>query len=121
MYIVAPLAPACMLMVWFIGRMLPEIGVNPEVLAQALPFLNAMNWSTLPLLLYFAFRRYLQAVDLAKPVTFALISANFVNLLGDWILIYGHLGSPAFGVAGSGWSTCLSRASMAAVLFGFVL
>ncbi|PYY02509.1 MAG: hypothetical protein DMG64_11465 [Acidobacteria bacterium] len=38
MYIVAPLAPACMLMVWFIGRMLPEIGVNPEVLAQALPF-----------------------------------------------------------------------------------
>src|SRR5205814_838618 len=56
MYIVAPLAPACMLMVWFIGRMLPEIGVNPEVLAQALPFLRAMNWSTLPMLLYFGDR-----------------------------------------------------------------
>jgi len=120
LYLVAPLAPTSMFMVWLIGRSLPAMGVNPGVLAQALPFLNAMNWSTLPLLLYFAFRRYLQVVDLAKPVTFALISANLVNLLGDWILIYGHLGSPAFGVAGSGWSTCLSRAYMAAVLFGVV-
>jgi MATE family multidrug resistance protein len=97
------------------------MGVNPEVLAQALPFLRAMNWSTLPLLLYFAFRRYLQAVDLVKPITFALISANVVNLVGDWILIYGHLGSPAFGVVGSGWSTCISRVYMAALLFGVVV
>ena len=73
------------------------------------------------MLLYFAFRRYLQAVDLVKPVTFALISANVVNLIGDWILIYGHLGSPVFGVAGSGWSTCISRTYMATVLFAVVV
>src|SRR5947207_286339 len=72
LYIVAPLAPACMLMVWFIGRMLPAIGVNPEVLAQALPFLRAMNWSTLAMPLYFACRRYLQALDLVTPVPLAL-------------------------------------------------
>src|SRR5438067_2467005 len=121
LYIVAPLAPATMFMIWLIGRVLPGMGVNPEVLAQALPFLRAMNWSTLPLLLYFAFRRYLQAVDLVKPITFALISANVVNLVGDWILIYGHLGSPAFGVAGSGWSTCISRLYMASLLLGVVV
>ncbi|HWY68523.1 MAG TPA: MATE family efflux transporter [Terriglobales bacterium] len=120
-YIVAPLAPASMFVVWLIGRLLPGMGVNPEVLAQALPFLRAMNWSTLPLLLYFAFRRYLQAVNLVKPVTFALISANVVNLVGDWILIYGHLGFPPYGVAGSGWSTCISRTYMAAVLFAVVV
>ena len=121
LYIVAPLAPALMTIVWLIGRMFPEMGVNPGVLSQALPFLRAMNWSTLPLLLYFAFRRYLQAVDLVRPVTFALISANLVNLLGDWALIYGHLGAPALGVAGSGLSTCVSRVYMAAVLFTAVL
>lgn len=121
MYIVIPLAPASMFMVWLIGRLLPGMGVNPGVLAQALPFLRAMNWSTLPLLLYFAFRRYLQAVDLVKPVTFALISANVVNVVGDWILIYGHLGFRAYGVVGSGWSTCISRVYMAAVLFVVVV
>ena len=121
LYIVAPLAPTLMFLVWLAGRLLPGMGVNPGVLKQALPFLNAMNWSTLPLLLYFAFRRYLQAVDLVKPITFALISANIVNLLGDWVLIYGHWGSPAFGVAGSGWSTCISRVYMATVLFAAVM
>jgi len=117
LYILVPLTPALMFFIWLFGRMLPKMGINPAVLEQTLPFLEAMNWSTLPLLLYFAFRRYLQAVDLVKPVTFALISANVVNLVGDWVLIYGHWGSPAFGVAGSGWSTCISRVYMAAVLF----
>src|SRR5207248_2698522 len=121
LYIVLPLTPALMLLVWTAGRMLPKMGINPEVLAQTLPFLNAMNWSTLPLLLYFAFRRYLEAIVLVKPVTFALISANLVNLAGDWILIYCHLGSPPFGVTGSGWSTCISRAYMAALLCAVVV
>jgi multidrug resistance protein, MATE family len=39
-----------------------------------------------------------------------------VNLAGNWALVYGHLGARAFGVAGSGWSTCISRAYMVAVL-----
>ena len=44
---------------------------------------EALNWSTLPLLLYFVFRRYLQGMNLAKPVMFALVSANLVNLVGQ--------------------------------------
>lgn len=117
LYIVAPLAPALMFLIWLAGLVLPNIGINPGVLSQALPFLRAMNWSTLPLLLYFAFRRYLQAVDVVKPVTFGLISANVVNFVGDWALIYGHWGFPALGVVGSGWSTFAARVYMAAVLF----
>src|SRR5205085_8220525 len=74
LYIVAPLTPICMLLVWLAGASIPSLGVNRAVMAQALPFLKAMNWSTLSLFLYFAFRRYLQAVNIVKPVTFALIS-----------------------------------------------
>lgn len=121
LYIVAPLTPVLMTLIWCAGRLLPTMGIDHGVLKQTLPFLRAMNYSTLPLLLYFAFRRYLQAIDVVKPVTFALISANVVNLLGDWILIYGHLGAPALGVTGSGISTCFSRTYLAAVLFGAVL
>ena len=47
---------------------------------------------------------------------FALISANLVNLVGDWALIYGHLGLPAMGITGSGWATCFARIYMAGVL-----
>jgi len=80
------------------------------------PFLSALNWGTLPLLCYFALRRYLQAVHVVNPIMFALISANIVNLVGDWALIYGHLGFQAMGIPGSGWSTCGARIYMALVM-----
>jgi MATE family multidrug resistance protein len=93
-----------------------SVGAQPAVLDQAIPYLRAVNWSTLPLLFYFAFRRYLQGIDLAKPVMFSLLSANIVNLLGNWALVFGHLGFRPLGTVGSGWSTCIARVYMAAVL-----
>jgi MATE family multidrug resistance protein len=47
---------------------------------------------------------------------FALVSANLVNLAGNWILIWGHWGFPAMGTVGSGWSTCVARIYMMGVL-----
>src|SRR5512146_1205148 len=110
------LAPLLMFVVSLGAPLMTVIGVKPEIVSAMAPFLAALNWGTLPLMLYFALRRYLQAVHLVKPVTFALISANLVNLLFNWIFIYGHLGSRAYGLPGSGWSTCLARIYMAAVL-----
>ena len=60
-------------------------------------------------------------MNLAKPVMFALVSANVVNLLGNWALIYGHLGFRAMGTVGSGWSTCFARTYMMLVLLMYVL
>ncbi len=96
--------------------LLPSLGIHPEVLEQAVPYLKALTWSLLPLLLYTAFRRYLQAIGLVRPVMFALISANLINLVANWILIYGHFGLPAMGVAGSGWATSLARLYLALFL-----
>lgn len=116
LYLAAVLAP-CLMTVIFAGiPLLRHFGVDPQVLAQTIPFLKALNWSTLPLVLYFVFRRYLQAMGIIKPVVFALTSANLVNLFGNWVLVYGHLGLPALGVRGSGWSTFISRVYMVAVL-----
>ncbi len=78
-------------------------------------------WSTPFLLLYAAFRRYLQGIHLVTPITFALVSANLVNAGGNWTLIYGHLGFPALGVAGAAWATFVSRAYMAAVLLAAIV
>lgn len=94
----------------------PYVGLSRALVGQTVPFLKALVWSTFPLAAYFVLRRYLQSMGIVKPVVFALVSANLVNLLGNWALIYGHLGMPALGVPGSGWSTCVSRIYMALVL-----
>src|SRR6201999_4548709 len=66
-------------------------------------------------------RRCLQAMNMVKPVAFALVTANIINALFNWILIYGHWGAPAMGTVGSGWSTAIARVYMAAVLVGYLL
>jgi MATE family multidrug resistance protein len=120
-YLCLILTPMVMGFLWASIPWLGRLGLPPAVLEQAIPFLRTQIGSTLPLLLYSAVRRYLQAMGLVKPVMFALISANVVNAVGDWILIYGHWGAPALGVLGSGWATAIARTYMASVLIGFAL
>lgn len=118
-YLSFALAPVLMGVVWFWEPLLRSLDIQQSILQQTIPYLRALNWSTLPLLLYFVFRRYLQGIDLAKPVMFSLISANLLNVAGNWAFIYGHLGIHAMGTVGSGWATCLGRSYMAAVLMGY--
>jgi MATE family, multidrug efflux pump len=101
--------------------LIQRFGISVELLGPMRPFLWALNCGTLPLLIYFALRRYLQAVSVVTPIMFALVSANVVNAVGDWILIYGHLGFRALGVTGSGWSSCVARTYMALVLAATLL
>ncbi len=116
LYVGLFLTPVMMAVVLGFVPFFPHFGLSPALVAQTRPFLKALVWSTLPLIMYFVLRRYLQSMGIVKPVVFALISANLVNLLGNWVFVYGHLGMPAFGVPGSGWSTCVSRIYMALVL-----
>ena len=99
--------------------------VDRAVLDQASPALRGLNWGVLPLLIYFTLRRYLQAAHHARPIAFALISANLINFAGDWLLIYGHhwgrVTIPAFGVVGSAWATSFARLYLVAVLAAAIL
>jgi len=95
-------------------------GLHPSVAVLAEPYLRALAWGTLPLFVYAATRRYLQAMNIVRPVMVVLLTANLVNAGMNWVLIYGHLGAPALGVAGSAWATVIARTYMAAALVGFI-
>jgi MATE family, multidrug efflux pump len=115
-YLSLGMTPILMGVIWLWEPVVKFLHIPQPLLAQATPYLSALNWGTLPLLLYFAFRRYLQGVNLVKPVMFSLISANVVNCVANWAFIYGHWGFRAMGTVGSGWSTSLARLYMALVL-----
>jgi MATE family multidrug resistance protein len=110
---VGPLAAAAL------AAMLPllrAIHTNPGVMELLEPFVKALLWGVMPLLFYTALRRYIQAIDIVKPITFAVVSANLVNFGGNWLLMYGHWGAPKLGLTGSGISTSLARVYIALVL-----
>lgn len=95
------------------------VGIGAQLATPAGTYLRMLNWSTLPLLLYGASRRYLQGVGQVRVITVTFIVANLLNWLGNWVLIYGHWGAPAMGVDGSALSTVLARILMALALLGF--
>jgi MATE family multidrug resistance protein len=115
-YIALALTPPLTALVIAAGAGLGALGLDPTVARLAAPYVRATAWSLGPLLIYAAFRRYLQAIGRLSPIVFALISANVLNALANWVLVFGHLGAPAWGVEGSGWATTVSRAYMALVL-----
>jgi MATE family multidrug resistance protein len=111
--IVGPLSAAAL------AAMIPllrAVGTNPDVMQLLAPFVQALLWGVVPLLLYTALRRYLQAINIVKPITFAVVSANLINFGGNWLLMYGHWGFPRLGLTGSGISTSLSRTYILLVL-----
>jgi multidrug resistance protein, MATE family len=107
-----PLTATCLVVLVAI----PSLGFHPEVLPLLRSYFAVALWGTLPLLLYAAVRRYLQGIHAVAPVAFALVSANLVNAGANYVLIYGHLGMPALGVAGSAWATVLARVYLFVVL-----
>lgn len=120
LWLILPLAPLQMLLVWNALPWISAYGVDAAVMVQAREFMTALVWSSLPLLVYFVLRHYLQAMNHVHIVMFTLVTANLVNWFFNWALIYGHAGFPAMGVRGSGWATVIARVYMAAVLAGYL-
>ena len=120
-YLSIVMTPFLMAPVWFFGPLLQALHIDPVVARLAVPYMKALAIGLFPLMLYFAVRRCIQAMDMVRPVAFALVTANLINLLFNWVLIYGKWGFLAMGVVGSGWSTALARLYMAAILVGYLL
>src|ERR1019366_9380167 len=121
LWIAVAVAPVVCLLLALTIPLLRAIGTNPRVMELLGPFLHALLWGVLPLLFYTAFRRYLQAMNIVKPITFAVISANLLNFGGNWLFMYGNWGAPRLGLEGSGFSTSISRVYIALVLLIAVL
>ena len=121
MWLCVVLAPITILILLALLPLLRMAGTNPHVMDLLVPYAKAMLWGVGFLMFFAAFRRYLQALDIVKPVMFVAVTANLINFFGNWLLMYGHWGFPAMGLEGSGWSTTFSRLYLALVLLAIIV
>ena len=121
LYISVVLSPLLMGLVWLYVPFLETFGVDREVEALAQPYMEALIWSIPPLMLFTAFRRYLQGMGLVGWVMVVLVSANLINVAANWVFIFGNLGFPAMGATGAGWATFASRSYMFLAVVAYVV
>lgn len=95
------------------ARPLLELLQQPaETLPDAVDYARISILGALPLTLFGVLRQALIALGRMRAVIVAVALAFLLNILLNWVLIYGHLGAPAMGVAGSAWASVLSRTVM---------
>ncbi|CAM2897891.1 MATE family efflux transporter [Rariglobus hedericola] len=92
------------LMGWF-----HRLGQPPEVLAAVNPFYVLITASILPTLVFQVFRQFAEALGRPWVPMFIMLGGVALNVVLNWVLIYGHWGAPALGLAGAGWATLASR------------
>ena len=91
---------------------------QPEaVIPDAEQYILISAASTIPFLGFTVLRQTLQALHRNAAIVVTIVIANVVNAVLNWVLVFGHWGSPSMGVAGSALATAISRAAMFAMLF----
>ncbi|MFI8604366.1 MATE family efflux transporter [Cellulophaga baltica] len=91
----------------------------PEVVELALPYLDLVALSLVPLIIFQAFKQFSEGLSQTKYPMYATIIANVVNITLNYLLIFGNLGFPKMGIVGAAIGTLASRVIM--VLFIWLL
>jgi multidrug resistance protein, MATE family len=89
------------------GHLLFALGYEPALAAEIGRFLGAIAWAAPGFLGFAVLRSFLVAASHSRTVMIALILCVPMNAGLNWVLVFGHLGAPALGIAGSGCSTAI--------------
>ena len=101
---------------------LDRLGQPDELIPYMRPYFMVL-FVSLPFVLWFnAFKQFSDGITDTKVSMWILLGGNLLNIIGNYILIYGKLGLPEMGLTGAGLSTLISRILMVVayvVLFFF--
>jgi multidrug resistance protein, MATE family len=101
-------------------NLLYHIDQPKEVVELAIPFLNIIMYSLVPVLIYQSFKQFAEGLSNTKVAMVVIWMCNVINVLLNYLLIYGHWGLPALGLNGAGWATFICRVIMAASIAGYI-
>jgi MATE family multidrug resistance protein len=103
-----------------LGAHLAWFGQPPEVLATMNPFFTLIGFSLLPSLAYLALRQFAESMGRPWVPVLIVLGGVALNVVLNWVLIYGHLGMPRMGLTGSGISTLISRTLGSLAIFAWL-
>lgn len=81
----------------------------PEVVEYAIPYLEIVAFSMLPLMIFQAYKQFADGLSQTKYSMYATILSNVVNVLFNYLLIYGIWIFPELGLEGAAIGTLISR------------
>lgn len=93
----------------FSKNILFHLDQDPEVALLALPYMQIMGWSVIPMLLFMALKQFTDGLEHTKTAMILSLLALPLNVFINWLLIYGNWGFPRMELVGAGWGTLITR------------
>ncbi|MEL7589649.1 MAG: MATE family efflux transporter [Prolixibacteraceae bacterium] len=116
------LAALCLVIIMGgVGLFLGQMGQPPEVTRKSVPYFMLLVSSLLPLLVFFSFKQFLEGAGNTKIAMVITLTANLINIILNYIFIFGKFGFPAMGLLGAGLATLFSRILMPVMLIPVIL
>ena len=96
---------------------LDAFGQEPEVVTCARPYYILIVLSIVPFLLFTFSKQFLEGLGNTTIAMLITIGCNLLNILLNWVFIYGHWGFQAMGAEGAGWASLIARCLMPVCFF----
>ena len=109
------------LLSYFVTPLFDAVGHAPSIRVHEIAYARIMLQGTFPVVLMVAFSTYFAGRGRTRVVLGVTIFATAVNVLLDWILIFGNLGFPALGTVGAAYSTVVSQTLGALAYLALIL
>lgn len=96
--------------------------LGQEALVEELshPYLLIISSSIFPFMIFLTYKQFAEGLSFTRMAMVISIGANLINILLNYILIFGHWGFPELGLEGAGYATLISRLLMALFMFLYV-
>jgi len=110
-----------MALLFLLRPLIAYSGQQAEVLELALPYLGILIASILPFMLFLSLKQFAEGLSDTRPAMYISLGANLLNVLLNYLLIFGKWGFPELGIMGAGYATLISRIIMLFGLFLYLL
>lgn len=105
----------------FIGQdLLRHIGQPTDVVELAIPYLLIITASIVPTMIFQTFRQFAEGLHKTRMAMVVMIVSNLLNVVLNYVLIYGIWIFPELGLNGAGWATFIARVVMAVWMAAYV-
>ncbi|WP_297335528.1 MATE family efflux transporter [Algoriphagus sp.] len=92
-----------------------------EVVDIAIPYLFVITASLFPFMIFQTFKQFAEGLSQTRQAMYVTIFSNLVNVLLNYMLIFGKWGAPEMGLMGAGWATLISRILMPLLMGWYVM
>ena len=91
-----------------------NLGQPAELIPLIKPYYLTLLASLVFIMLFNGFKQFADGITDTKTAMWILLAGNTMNIIGNYLLIYGKFGFPEMGLLGAGISTLFSRIAMLA-------